>query len=124
MSATCNPCGQTFTELNFEASVLDLIGMKAGFSYQFRVVVTDAATGDDINITADDFEMSILNAALVEVENLQVGSGFTIVSPNILVGVITSLTTATAGRYSHTIVWNIASSAASPLFAQGKIVVK
>lgn len=123
MSAICDPCGQTFAELDFSADVIDLLKMKAGRSYQFQVEVTDEY-GEQVNITSDAFEMSILNSIGVEVENLQVGSGFTIIAPNILQGVITSLTTGAAGTYTHTIVWNIAASGASPLLAQGKITVK
>lgn len=68
--------------------------------------------------------MSIKDATDVEVENLQVGTGFTIIAPNILVGVITSQTTGAAGPYKHTITWSITATGANPIAAEGTIIVR
>ena len=121
---TCNTCDtQNSIELDFGPDTLDMVGLRVGHSYQFQIEITDE-DGVAIDITADDFEMSILDSSLTEVENLQVGAGLSVTAPNVLLGLISSLTTGTAGRYTHTIVWTIAASGATPLFAQGKINVK
>lgn len=121
-------CGTSEVELDFTGPVLDMVGIKVGRTVQFRILFKypkgSALAGQPYDITADTFEMSIKNAALAEVENLQVGSGFTIVAPNILIGVITPATTATAGKYTHDIIWTITASGATPTAAEGKIIVK
>lgn len=100
------------------------VGRTIQFSIFFKHPSGSALAGQPYDITADDFEMSIKNAALTEVENLQVGSGFTITAPNQLTGVITPLTTGTAGIYKHDIIWTIAATGATPVAAEGTIIVK
>lgn len=122
-STDCD-CATNAVELDFTAPVLDMRGIKVGRTVQFRIYFKYPKTRLPYDITADDFEMAILDSALSEVENLQVGSGFTITAPNILDGVITPLTTGMAGKYTFEIIWTIAATGATPTAADGKIIVK
>lgn len=122
-------CGTNAVELDFSAPILDMRrGIRLNRTYQFRIVFKyppgSSLAGQPYDIASDGFEMSIRDVSNVEVENLQVGSGFTIIAPNILVGVITPATTGTVGRYMHTITWTITANGATPIAAEGTIIVK
>lgn len=121
------PCNNGTTGgavLDFTSQTLDFSGMKEGKTYRFAIKFYQSGTKTPYDITGDAFEMSIKDSGNTEVENLQVLAGFTILETNILVGIITPLTTGTAGRYTHELTWDIGTAGNPAILLTGKIVVK
>lgn len=85
--------------------------MLAGYTYVKTAVFKDGSEVA-INITADDFELEILDAAGALVTTLVLGVGLSIVAPNKLNIAVGPPTTTTAGYYTGTLIWTRVSNGA------------
>lgn len=111
--------------LSFCAGTLNLTCLKVGaYAYRAKLTFINRASGEEIDITADDFVMYVLDSDGVLVDTLTIGDGLTIEADNILYIVIESPITDAAGTYTHQIDWSpVSTGLPFPAFT-GKIVVK
>jgi len=107
MSNTC----QLKINTDFKAPLWEWCGMLAGYTYVKTAVFKDGLEVA-INITADDFELEILDDAGAPVTTLILGVGLSIVSPNRLNIAVGPPTTTAAGYYTGTLIWTRVSNGA------------
>lgn len=100
MSNTC----QLKINTNFKAPLWEWCGMLAGYTYVKTAVFKDGSEVA-INITADDFELEILDDAGAPVATLVLGVGLSIVAPNKLNIAVGPPTTTTSGYYTGKLIW-------------------
>lgn len=125
MSACNNNCVSNDYAIDFAAAVIDLLNLRAGRSYSFKLAFKSRENGAAIDISGDSFQCIIKDASGSVLETLELGSGIEFDAADGVVQVlIGSTTTDNAGKYSHSFIWQIASSGASPVVAEGKIIVK
>jgi len=107
MSNTC----QLNINTNFKAPLWEWCGMLAGYTYVKTAVFKDGLE-TAINITADDFELKILDDSGALVTTLILGVGLSIVSPNKLNIAVGPPTTTASGYYTGTLIWTRVSNGA------------
>ena len=110
--------------VDFAAGIVNFANMKAGNYTYGKQLTFKTKNGSEIDITTDDFEMTVYDIDGVVVDTLTIGDGLTVVPDNKLIVTFRPAVTANAGLYTHEIVWTRTSLALNfPAFI-GKITIK
>ena len=115
-------CTQTDTS-DFCPGVINLACLYVGFSYPDTWEFYDE-DGAELPITADDFEMTVLDSENVEVAVLGIGTGLTVDDTNKLHLLVGDPITDVAGTYTYRLVRTEDATGARYPVVVGKIVVK
>jgi len=108
-------------DLDFSEGEINLKKFRVGGSY----AVWFDFSGDDVDITNDDFTLTVYDSTNTQVgPALGIGSGLTIVSATELQALFGSPITDEAGNYSYVLEWSEIATGANAPVVEGNISVR